>query len=69
FLGHNSLATTQIYTHVSILKLREVHERTHPARLFRTPGAPAASAPPSESDPLHGDLDDEDGDSLWVPVA
>ncbi len=69
FLGHSSLATTQIYTHVSILKLREVHERTHPARLFRTPGAPAASASSPESDPLHGDLDDEDGDALWVPVA
>ena len=31
-LGHASLSTTQIYTHVSITKLREVHERTHPAR-------------------------------------
>ena len=30
-LGHVSLATTQIYTHVTIAKLREVHERTHPA--------------------------------------
>ena len=29
-LGHASLSTTQIYTHVSITKLREVHERTHP---------------------------------------
>ena len=31
-LGHESLSTTQIYTHVSIDKLREVHEQTHPAR-------------------------------------
>ena len=31
-LGHESLSTTQIYTHVSIGKLREVHEQTHPAR-------------------------------------
>jgi len=37
-LGHVSLATTQIYTHVTIAKLREVHERTHPARLYRGPG-------------------------------
>jgi len=36
-LGHVSLATTQIYTHVSIQKLREVHEKTHPARLYRRP--------------------------------
>ena len=34
-LGHESLSTTQIYTHVSIGKLCEVHDRTHPARLFR----------------------------------
>ena len=34
-LGHESLCTTQIYTHVSIAKLCEVHARTHPARLFR----------------------------------
>ena len=34
-LGHKSLQTTQIYTHVSIGKLCEVHARTHPARLVR----------------------------------
>jgi len=30
-LGHSSLATTQIYTHVSIGKLKAVHAATHPA--------------------------------------
>ena len=30
-LGHASLNTTEIYTHVSIKKLREVHAQTHPA--------------------------------------
>lgn len=30
-LGHESLSTTEIYTHVSIRKLKEVHEATHPA--------------------------------------
>jgi integrase/recombinase XerD len=30
-LGHSDLSTTQIYTHVSITKLREVHAATHPA--------------------------------------
>jgi integrase/recombinase XerD len=34
-LGHQNLATTQIYTHVSIDKLREIHDATHPARLRR----------------------------------
>ncbi len=32
-LGHACLQTTQIYTHVSIKALQEVHARTHPARL------------------------------------
>lgn len=31
-LGHADLSTTQIYTHVSIAKLQEVHAATHPAR-------------------------------------
>ncbi len=30
-LGHARLDTTQIYTHVSIRKLKQVHSRTHPA--------------------------------------
>jgi hypothetical protein len=31
-LGHQNLGTTQIYTHVSIGKLCEVHARTHPGQ-------------------------------------
>ena len=31
-LGHSSLDTTQIYTKVSIKKLKEVHDKTHPAK-------------------------------------
>jgi integrase/recombinase XerD len=34
-LGHSSLETTEIYTHVSIDKLIEVHKATHPSRLQR----------------------------------
>jgi integrase/recombinase XerD len=34
-LGHSSLETTEIYTHVSIEKLIEVHRATHPSRLER----------------------------------
>jgi len=45
-LGHESVATTQIYTHVSIGKLCEVHDRTHPARLFRRGHAGEPSSPP-----------------------
>ncbi|PCI10096.1 MAG: integrase [Thiotrichales bacterium] len=32
-LGHTDLNSTQIYTHVSIRKLQEVHAETHPAKL------------------------------------
>ena len=32
-LGHSYLSTTQIYTQVSIRKLKEVHAKTHPAKL------------------------------------
>lgn len=34
-LGHVELKTTQIYTQVSIVKLKEIHTLTHPARLER----------------------------------
>ncbi len=36
-LGHAKLETTQIYTQVSIRQLKEVHTRTHPARLALDP--------------------------------
>lgn len=29
-LGHVSIRTTEIYTHVSIVKLKQVHAMTHP---------------------------------------
>jgi integrase/recombinase XerD len=44
-LGHAKLDTTQIYTLVSLAKLKEVHSATHPARLHRS--TDANTAPPS----------------------
>lgn len=35
-LGHVSLETTQIYTQVSIRKLKDIHTATHPAKMART---------------------------------
>jgi integrase/recombinase XerC len=29
-LGHNTLATTQLYTHVTVARLRAVHDQAHP---------------------------------------
>ncbi len=37
-LGHSQLSTTEIYTHVAIHKLKEIHTATHPARLGREKG-------------------------------
>jgi integrase/recombinase XerD len=36
-LGHVEISTTQIYTQVSIRKLKEIHTATHPAKLERAP--------------------------------
>ncbi len=44
-LGHAELSTTQIYTQVSIQKLKQVHSATHPARLERKEALP--DKPPS----------------------
>jgi integrase/recombinase XerD len=53
-LGHVSLTTTEIYAHVAIRKLKEIHEATHPgARLERR-------APPETSTPAEPTMSIED---------
>ncbi len=42
-LGHSTLSTTEIYTHVAIRKLKEIHTATHPARLHRDDEQPTMS--------------------------
>lgn len=37
-LGHVSIGTTEIYTHVSIVKLKKIHELTHPTLQGRRKG-------------------------------
>jgi integrase/recombinase XerD len=54
-LGHVRLDTTQIYTHVSIRKLKQVHTTTHPAaRLSPENGQTRKLEMPSEQAPERG---------------
>jgi integrase/recombinase XerD len=71
-LGHAKLETTEIYTHVSIRKLQEVHARTHPAAKLaprRASGGEPAGDDAGSVDAraellatLGAEADDEDGE-------
>jgi integrase/recombinase XerD len=78
-LGHADLSTTQIYTHVGIRNLQQVHAATHPSGMLKRPGSPANEAhngaqntpgPPPSAPPAGADLPDDvralldDDDSL-----
>jgi integrase/recombinase XerD len=41
-LGHARLDTTQIYTHVSIRMLKQIHSATHPAAQLKRGSEPSA---------------------------
>ncbi len=67
-LGHADIKTTQVYTRVSLHKLKSVHGATHPgAKLARRPNADRDEAPPQEE--LLEALDEttEDLPSLELP--
>ena len=52
-LGHSQLSTTEIYTHVAIHKLKEIHTATHPARLKdRRTESEDATVEPTENELL-----------------
>ncbi len=44
-LGHAQLSTTEIYTHVSIERLKAIHTRTHPAHLAHVNADSSSRAP------------------------
>jgi integrase/recombinase XerD len=62
-LGHADLSTTQIYTHVSIDKLREIHDATHPARMSK--GASTVHA----RDAVPATHARAERDALWTSLA
>jgi integrase/recombinase XerD len=49
-LGHVNLNTTEIYTQVSIKKLKEIHTLTHPAKVMRQAKVDWDEAPATEAD-------------------
>ena len=63
-LGHASVATTELYTHVSVKQLCEVHRRTHPGAAFmslrKTRGADASEADMSDAETKDADTSDAD---------
>lgn len=67
-MGHADLGTTQIYTHVSNDKLREIHDATHPARLQRQGGRSAPKQPDAAADTLLATLAAEAADELQEAV-
>ena len=56
-LGHAQLSTTEIYTHVSIRKLQDVHRATHPSATFDRRSKAAADI--IDEDALWSRLDNE----------
>jgi integrase/recombinase XerD len=49
-LGHAQLTTTEIYTHVTIAKLKEIHALTHPAERVKRAALEPPARPASEPD-------------------
>ena len=47
-LGHASVETTQVYTQVSIRRLKQIHDATHPARLSHTPSTEDTTEPDTQ---------------------
>ncbi len=69
-LGHAELSTTQIYTQVSIRKLKEIHSLTHPARLEK-PITPTPTPPPTADAAAddHSNADAQARDQLLDALA
>jgi len=49
-LGHSSLESTRVYTHVTIAHLKAVHERFHPAKMPKQDAAAQPAAPKAQAE-------------------
>ena len=58
-LGHVKLETTQIYTHVSIRTLQQVHASTHPAAMLGHSERPSTKALSPDAEALFSALESE----------
>jgi integrase/recombinase XerD len=63
-LGHEELTSTQLYTQVSIRKLKEIHAATHPSAKLQRNAIAAAGATDAEQQALLAALDAEAADEL-----
>ena len=61
-LGHEKLETTQIYAQVSIRMLKEVHTRTHPARLTPEEKKTEPTPPIADNAELAAELAEEEAE-------
>ena len=67
-LGHVKLDTTQIYTQVSIKKLKEIHTLTHPAKAKRSKNIDLImDEPESSEDKFLSVLEEQkvEDDEIW----
>ena len=59
FLGHEKPDATQIYTHMTLGRLQQVHNQTHPT---------GDGKPKSEEGPSSKHTDDDDSDAMLTPI-
>ena len=68
-LGHAELSTTQIYTQVSIRKLKEIHTATHPGKLRSLRAVDTAGERPPTREPPVRESSEPGAEHLLAALA